>query len=379
MNVKHFFSNTFCLLALSVLTSLSFSACSSDDDSWDDSGSTVTLPDSRVYILNEGTMGSNNSNIEFYAPNGDADIISNFFYTQNSAKLGDTGQDMITYNNDIYVSVNGSNYINRLNAAGVEQARHLFNSDSDSDMTGGIRYLAAKGGYIYASLYGGVIAKINAKTLEVEDKLTGIGNNLEGITICNNNLYVANSYKIENGSYIYMTDVFVIDLNTFTLTDTLTVTQNPNKLITADNKVFLISWDYSAESYVLQMIDPSNNNVTRLGYATNMAAGDGIVYLIDSRTDYSNWPETSTINAFSSYNISTGEMNSSSYLQNIPSELSSTSISMIQVNPNNGDIYIGTTFYSNSNGNIYRFTKNGAFVEKFDCGGQTPTQAVFLN
>ena len=36
-------------------------------------------------------------------------------------------------------------------------------------------------GYIYASFYGGAVAKINAKTLEVVDKLTGLGDNLEGV------------------------------------------------------------------------------------------------------------------------------------------------------------------------------------------------------
>jgi hypothetical protein len=52
---------------------------------------------------------------------------------------------------------------------------------------------------------------------------------------------------------------------------------------------------------------------------------------------------------------------------------------MLQVNDNNGDIYIGTTFFSAGNGNIYRFKKDGTFVEKFDCGGQNPNSAVFFN
>lgn len=139
--------------------------------------------------------------------------------------------------------------------------------------------------------------------------------------------------------------------------------------------------DYSDESHVLQLIDPANNNkVSKLGYATDMAAGDDILYLVDSRTDYSNFPETTTtVNTFSSYNIKTGTMNTNSFLKDAPSELESTSIYMMRVNPNNGDIYIATTFYSTSNGNIYRFKKDGTFIEKFDCGGQNPKAAVFFN
>lgn len=375
MKVRSLLLNMLCMLALSV----SLISCSDDDDSsLDDGGSTVTLPQTRVYILNEGSFQQNNAGIEFYAPNKDADIISDIFYKQNTAKLGDTGQDMIKYHDNIYVAVYGSNYITKLNAACVEQNRTTFTDDKD--LAAGIRYMAAEDGYIYASFYGGVIAKINANTLKVEKKITGLGNNLEGVTICNDKLYVANSHKIVDSKYIYLTDVFVIDLDSFSLEETLTVSQNPNQLVEEEDKVFLISWDYSAESYVLQLINPEKNNeVSKIGYATNMAVGDDILYLVDSRTDYSNWPETATVNTFSSYNIKTSTMNPNSFLKDAPTELESTSIYMIKVNPNNGDIYIATTFYSSSNGNIYRFKKDGTFIEKFDCGGQNPKAAVFFN
>ena len=376
MKVRSLLLNMLCMLALSV----SLISCSDDDDnSLDDGGSKVTLPQtSRIYILNEGTAGQNNAGIEFYAPNKDAEIISDIFYKQNLAKLGDTGQDMIKYHDNIYVAVYGSNYITKLNAACVEQNRTTFTDDKD--LAAGIRYMAAEDGYIYASFYGGVIAKINANTLKVEKKITGLGNNLEGVTICNDKLYVANSYKIVDSKYIYLTEVFVIDLDSFSLKETLTVTQNPNQLVEEEDKVFLISWDYSAESYVLQLINPEKNNeVSKIGYATNMAVGDDILYLVDSRTDYSNRPETATVNTFSSYNIKTSTMNPNSFLKDAPTELESTSIYMMRVNPNNGDIYIATTFYSSSNGNVYRFKKDGTFIEKFDCGGQNPKAAVFFN
>mgnify|MGYP000006275231 FL=1 len=377
MKVRSLLFSMLCMLVLSI----SLTSCSDDDDnSLNDDGSKVTLPQTaRVYILNEGTSGQNNAGIEFYAPNKDADIISDIFYKQNTARLGDTGQDMIKYQDNIYVSIYGSNYIAKLNAACVEQSRMTFTDDKD--LAAGIRYMAAENGYIYASFYGGVIAKINANTLEVEKKITGLGNNLEGVTICNNKLYVANSYKIVDTKYIYLTDVFIIDLDSFSLKETLTVTQNPDQLVEEDDKVFLISMDYSDESHVLQLIDPANNNkVSKLGYATDMAAGDDILYLVDSRTDYFNFPETTTtVNTFSSYNIKTGTMNTNSFLKDAPSELESTSIYMMRVNPNNGDIYIATTFYSTSNGNIYRFKKDGTFIEKFDCGGQNPKAAVFFN
>lgn len=251
---------------------------------------------------------------------------------------------------------------------------------ADPELKGGVRAIAAEDGYIYASFYGGIVAKINASTMKIESKLTNVGKNLENMAVCDDMLYVSNSYEIVDGNFIYLNNVIVIDLNTFKVKESIEVTQNPNQLVEEDDKVFLISWDYSAESYVLQMIDPKNGNkVSRIGYATEMAANDGVVYLLDSRTDYSNWPDVSTVNTFSSYNVKTGTMNSTSFLKDAPAELLSTSISMISVNPGNGDIYIATTFYNKSNGNVYRFKKDGTFVEKFDCGGQNPKAAVFFN
>ena len=378
MRVREFMSAKLYLLALSVLISVSFAACSDDDDSRNDNGSKIDLPDSRVFILNEGTQGENNAGIAFYDPTNSMKPISDIFSKQNSAKLGDVGQNIIVYNNNMYVSVVGSNYITKLNAAGVEQAHQLFSSDKD--LSGGIRYLTAKDDYIYASFWGGVVAKINAKTLAVESKITKLGNNLEGVTICNNELYVANSYKNENNKFIYLTDVFVIDLSNFKLKKTVTVAQNPNQLVEAGGKVFVVSWDFSSQNgYIVQEIDPNKDyQVTKIGYANKIAANGDLLYFINSLTDWSTNPYVTT-NTFRTYNIKTNTLNATSFLKNAPEELSNTSTHMIDINRDNGDIYIGTTFFSKANGNIYRFKKDGTFVEKFDCGGQGPSDVVFIN
>ena len=193
-------------------------------------------------------------------------------------------------------------------------------------------------------------------------------------------LYVANAYKIEGGNYIYHTEVLVFDLNAFSFKETLTVASNPNNLTEDNDKVFLISWDYSAESRVLQMIDSKNNNkVTNLGYATHVAVENDKLYCVDSRVDYSNWPETAAVNTFYTYDVKLGTKSSGSFLKNAPEELSTAVIYMITVNDSNGDIYIGTTGHSNVNGDIYRFRNDGTYMEKFDCGGQNPNSAVFFN
>ena len=103
-----------------------------------------------------------------------------------------------------------------------------------------------------------------------------------------------------------------------------------------------------------------------------------MLYLVDSRTDYSSKPYVTT-NTFSSYDIKSGRLNQTSFLKNAPAELTNASVYMMTVDDETGDIYIGVTHYSDSNGDMYRFKKDGTFVEKFDCGGQNPKAAVFFD
>ena len=366
MKVRSLLFSMLCMLVLSV----SFTSCSDDDnETRDDTGSKVTLPQARAFFLYEGSYQANNSGISFYAPNNDAEFISDIFKTQNNAKLGDTGQSMIKYEDEIYVSVYGSNYLAKLNAAGVELNRISF--VDDDDLSAGIRYIDAEDGYIYASFWGGAVAKINAGTLRVEAKLTGLGDNMEGVAICEDMLYVANSCTPD---YLtYHKEVKVIDLHTFTLKETLTVSDNPNILLEKDDKVFLISrGNYGDVGYSLQMINPADNNkVTELGSATHVCAKGDILYLV-----YSEY--YSATNSFFTYNMKTGKMDSDSFLKDMPKELETTTIYLLAVNDSNGDLYIGTSEYT-TNGNIYRFKKDGTFVEKFDAGGINPNSAIFFN
>lgn len=366
-------------MSVAVIATIFASSCSdSDSNSFDDEGSKVVLPTSqRVFILNEGTDGLNNANITFYDPlsTESTSTISDIFRKQNNAGLGDLGFAATTLGNHMYVSVSGSNYLSALNSACVETGRLLF--AADPELAGGVRYVAAKGGYVYASFYGGIVAKINASTMKVEAKLKTPGANLEGVAIVGNSLYVCNSYEITGGQYIFKDEVYVVDLNTFTVTQTVKVNENPNLLLACGGKVFLICYDYSTPSYVLQCIDPTKNNaVSNIGYATHFAAKGSTLYLCDSRTNYSTWPFTAT-NTFATYDVATGTM-STAINNKLAAAVGTSSVSCIGVSPESGDVYVGTTIYSTGNGDMYRYSASSTSTTKFDCGGQNPRALIFF-
>ena len=362
MKIKSNLLSLWCMLAIAA----ALTACSKDDDPKpNDEGTKLTLPSSRVFILNEGSFKQNNAGITFYAPNKDGSFVADIYKAQNEKGLGDTGQDMILYNDYIYVSVYNSGLLLKLNTAGVEQKRLEF---SKSD--GLPRHIAAYDGKIYVVLYSGKVAKVDAETFTIEG-YANVGMNPDGIAIANGYLCVANTGQGKDNT------VTIIDARSLLVTNTIKVAQNPEKVLVSEGQFFIQAYggDYPNYTYPVQRVDISTGTVTTIAKATNFCEYRGTIYMVYSDTD---WKTHKTTNTFTSYDVRKGMVNSSNFLRDMPEELASESVYMMEVNPNNGDIYIGTSDYK-TNGNIYRFGRNGKFIEKFSSGGINPNNAVFYN
>jgi hypothetical protein len=362
MKIKSLLFSLLCVLAIS----FSYTSCSSnDDDDLIDSGSTLNLPRTRAYFLNEGSYDMNNSGITFYAPNKDHDKVNDIYMTQNKKGLGDTGQDMIEHDNNIYVVVYGSSLLVKLNSACVEQNRLAF---SESD--GQPRYITEGGGKLYVTLYSGKVAKIDPKELKIEGYVT-VGSNPEKIIENDGFLYVVNSGWGSGKT------LSVINVAEFKLTKTIEIATNPFKVFESEDQIFVLAYGASYPdpyTYPVQKVDIATGNTTIIANATNMCEHNGTIYFVYSETDWNTYQSTNT---FFSYNVKTGALNNNSFLTDMPSELASATINMMVVNPENGELYIGTSDYT-TNGDIYRFNANKKFVEKFESGGISPTAAVFF-
>ncbi len=364
MKVRNLLLEGLCILALSV----QFTSCNDDDNNvWNDEGSTISLPQHRSFILNEGAYGDNNTKITFYAPNKDAEdknnnLIPNFYFAQNKKGLGDTGQDIAEYDGNIYVIVYGSKLLLKLNAAGVEEKRLSF-----SEKDGSPRYMAIKDDKIYVTLYSGKVARIDANTLTVE-KYVNVNSNPEQIVEAKGKLYVANSGWGKEKT------ISVINMESFTKEKDIQVIINPNYLLKANDEVYVISFgDYGEIPYTFQRIkaDDSYENIAKASY---FAEYNNTIYLVHSET---NWATYSTVNKFFTYNSQTHQLNETSFLTNMPDELKSKLIRGINIDKKTGDIYI-LTANKTTNGDIYRFKNNGNFIEKFDCGGLNPSKIIWL-
>ena len=70
---------------------------------------------SGVFVLNEGNFNFSNASISFYDIDGDS-VVNNLFYKVNDAPLGDVGQSLALTNGQLYIVVNNSNHIYKVDA-----------------------------------------------------------------------------------------------------------------------------------------------------------------------------------------------------------------------------------------------------------------------
>lgn len=369
MKFRNLFLSALCGLAVST----AFTSCS--DDKYDpfEYGSNVALPEHRGLVLNEGTFGLNNASIAFFDAVMDTTTkaANDLYLIQNKKQLGDTGQDLIVEDNNIYVSVYGSSYVAKLNKAGIEQARKSFGSD-----LGQPRYLAECDGFIYVTTYGGYVVKLNANDLTEAGKVA-VGPAAERIDEENGILYVACGSTLDGQPDKRM---FIIDTKNFTdaATKSVDVCDNTQIVCATDNYVFIQGYAADWINNPLWVYDIKSGKAEDTGeYATYVIEGenDNKAFAVFSKTD---WSTRETTNTYFVYDASTKtKTDVTSKITSAASALANATIYSLSEGEN-GSFYITTTLLSAGNGTVYHFDSNYKLLGSFTSWGQNPKKVVVM-
>ncbi|MFA6778634.1 MAG: DUF5074 domain-containing protein [Paludibacteraceae bacterium] len=353
MEKKNFFKLTgFFLIGL-----LSFTSCSDDDDNNETPAPSEAI--SGVYIINQGSYGSNNTSVSFL--NYDScKIYNNVFYNANGRKLGDTGQDAVIYGNKMYIAVYNSNTIEVVDKKTCKSIKTL---QTKGEQPQNPRDIIAHNGKIYVSMYDGFVAKIDTSSLDFE-AFVKVGPNPEEMAIANGYLYVANSdgMNYTNG-YANGTTVSKVNLSTFSEEKRITVSLNPCK-VCADSKgnIFVISMgNYYDIPATLEKINSADEVTTLSTPATIMAISGTTLYTINA-------PYGSSEINYVAINTESGDVISNPYLKGETKPANPISIA---IDPKDGRILIGS-YVSNadytSDGFVYEYSTEGTFVKRHDAG-----------
>lgn len=353
------------MVLLLLAAGFTFTSCS-DDDEWNTTGDgKVEMQSSaRAFVLNEGSMNKNNSNIFYFDWSTFTLGTGDLYAAQNGKKLGDTGNDILATDGKLLVAVNVSNYIALLDGYGVEKSRVSFEQYKN---LGQVRNIEVDGNTVYATSYGGYVSRltISGNTLTYKDSLR-VGDRPEDIALAGGKAYVT----LQGANW---TDnrVAVVGSN-FKVEKYIEVMQDPVNIYTYGSQLFVQGFG-AMYNNPWGVIDANSGSYTELGNATKIGVGESLLYVADSETNWSTY-ETST--TLFTYNPQTKQQNKT-FFKNAPAELASATVYSISVNPYDKNIFLATSDYM-TDGKIYVFDQEGNYLRQFTSGGLNPNKIAFL-
>ncbi len=279
----------------------------------------------KVFVLNEGGMGSNNASLDFLRVS-DGNYITSAFRKMNSgprggmviagadleANLGDVGNDIAVHGDELWIVVNNSGIVEVLSAKDETQLatirvatpRSIVFDDQYAYVTswaGAYAIGNSDAGYYAITDYQnpkGQVYRIDLTTRRVEGRVE-VGYQPEGIALRDGKLYVANSGGIASQlppDYAYDKTVSIIDTKTFTVTKTVDVQINLKNVYSdgAGNVYVTCLGNFWSVHSGLYMLDRDDAVKHVSDYVSVAAVKDGTVYCIgtEDEFDWSGAPKT---------------------------------------------------------------------------------------
>jgi YVTN family beta-propeller protein len=329
---------------------------------------TPTAERAGIYILNQGNYGAKNTTLTYYDYTTKALSLDLYASANNSAKIGDTGNDIGIYGSKMYIVVNNSNVVNIVNA----KTAKLIKQDSMIVSKGVGRFPRSVAFYksnAFVTSYDGTVAVIDTVSLAITKYIT-VGRNPEQMVIANGKLYVANSGGLSYGNPDKT--VSVIDLATLIETKKLTVIADPVSL----------SADTYGNVYVLSLGDFSDPTIkgglSIIDYTTDVVKSTKELSLgynipIYTQGDFVYYPTAD--NKIAVYNAKTQTSSSANFITDGTAIASPYAISGDE---RTGEIFITDAKDYSSNGTLTAFDKTGKKEYTINTG-ISPGKVILVN
>ncbi len=354
------------LIWLILPTVLILNSCKKDDKV--STPDTSIKPAKGVYVLSEGAPGSNSTKLSFRDSSGN--FTGDFFLQQNpsfTGGLGDLGNDMIIYGSKLYIVMNNSNRVTVLNAStGVFIDSIPFRNGAVGKQP---RFALGYNGKVYVSAWDATVSIVDTTSLDIVGTIN-VGPNPEGLAAVGNYLYVANS-----GGFNPVPDstVSVIDLTTNTEVQKIVACVNPQKIeANSVGNLYVSSYgNYTTIPAKIAVISSATN--TRTAVLGTEFGFDHIRIFHDTAYLYNNYPSgvpVKLMNTLTNSIIRT-EFVTDGTVVDVPYG--------IDIDEQNGDVYIADAVDYTNPGKVTCFGKNG--VKKFSFSttpGIDPNRILFV-
>lgn len=351
------------LWAMALGAVLFASSCSKHDTAPEQSS---VQPASGFFILNQGGYPDNNASLTYYDFTT-AKVSGDLYQAANSKQLGNLAQDFIVYGSKIYITLNGgTTAVNTLAVLDVNTQKLLI-----SDTIPLPRYIVPYGGNVLISSWNNRIYEMDTATFTINKTITVSGTGAEGMAISGSKLYVANS-----GGYGIDSTVSVIDLNTAREIDKIRVGYAPARMaISSSGDVYVTcqgNYTDTSQSHIA-VIDGTGDSLktTIHTVASQIGIYNTMAYVTAAIYDAS---YNSTI-AYPQINLSNNTIEKQSFIAD------GTQITYpygIDIDAQDGNIYVEDASTFTQNGFIYRFSQDGVLKFRISSGGIGPCKVVFV-
>ncbi len=311
-----------------------------------------------VFISCEGNFMYGNSSLSFY-DKVNRQVYNQIFFARNGAPLGDVAQSLAFHSNSLFVVVNNSGKVVVLNPVTLEYKGVISGLVSPRY----IQFIDDKKAYI-SDLYARRITVFNPATLEKKGYISvsdGKANSAKHST--ETFARVGDLVFVTCWSYDNM--VLVIDSETDTLVDSISVPAQPKKIVVDCNgKIWVLTGGrYKGapggyENPGLVRIDPDTRTVEQIIKWGTQADKPGDMKLSPAK-------DTLLIIAGDLYKMPVTDKR----LPASPAIHAENRLFFsIGIDPENGDIYLADAIDYSQNAVIYRFTSSGIPVDTFFVG-----------
>jgi len=258
--MKNFKLKQWLFLALSF--TILFSSCDNDDDNNDEEIITGAYIDG-AFITNEGAFGEGNGSVSFYDYEEDT-LINNIFETVNNRTLGDVVQSLTVFNHTAYIVVNASNKVEVAKSNTFEELGVI------SDVTNPRYFIAINKDKGYVSQWGdnGAVKVVDLNTLTVTKTIT-VGAGAERMIMNNGYIYVANS-----GGYANNNTISVIDpaIDEVTATITLDGDSPRDFVVDANDDIWVLCAGFVTYNADWSVASQTASKLVRINPTTNEVA-----------------------------------------------------------------------------------------------------------
>lgn len=339
-----------------LLLSLAFVSLSCKDDK-EDSHSTSTASANGIYILCQGNIGHNNSAIDFYSLDSNK-IAKDIFLLVNGQGLGDTGNDMIVFGDNIFVSVEESACVSVINKNTGKLVKRIATVDANG--TNRTPFALEKSdSKVFVSTYDGHVLSINPSTLTIE-KTCSVGRNPEDLCYCNGYLYVSNSGGLEYTSGNYDTTVSVVNTSTMQEEKRISVGKNPGQIKKINSSLIgvIVRGDYSNVKFLT--INTSTQSIANT-FLIPMSSFD----ILNGQVLYTNYNYSTSKIDIKMFDPTIANPTQNDFISTSSSLAQLTTPSNIIVDNAHSLVYITDCIDYISSGKVFVFNPSGSLLYSF--------------